>query len=314
MSNQNPDLGLPRVLAVLLLAMLPAACMRAGPDYVRPVQKMPEQFFESGPWKQAAPNDASLRGKWWELFGDPVLDRLEEQARAASPRLQAAAARVRQARAALGLSEAGSLPTLEVAPEITRYAVSRNRPDQPDKVPNNREYATSRFRLPLVAAYELDLWGRVARQNESAGKRLEAGVAAYQMVLLALQGDLAQTYFQLRAADAELALLKPSAVLVNTARGGIVDLDAVHDHLKSGHLAAAGIDVVAVEPPAEPLPRLIAAFRAREPWLTGRFVLTPHAAYWSPQAEHDTRVKAAATMREALLSNRPQNVITPEMD
>jgi phosphoglycerate dehydrogenase-like enzyme len=112
----------------------------------------------------------------------------------------------------------------------------------------------------------------------------------------------------------ELAKLKPSAVLVNTARGPIVDIDGVYEHLKSGHLAAAGLDVVPIEPPVEPLPRLIAAYRAREPWLTGRLVMTPHAAYWSPQAEHDTRVKSAETMRAALLSNRPQNVITPDMD
>ena len=113
---------------------------------------------------------------------------------------------------------------------------------------------------------------------------------------------------------AELARLKPSAVLVNTARGPIVDIDAVYDALKGGHLAAAGLDVVPVEPPVEPIPRLLAAYRAREPWLTGRLVITPHAAYYSPQAEHDTRVKAAETIRAALLSNKPQNVITPEMD
>lgn len=112
----------------------------------------------------------------------------------------------------------------------------------------------------------------------------------------------------------ELALLKPNAVVVNTARGPIIDLDGLHEHLKSGHLAAVGLDVVPVEPPVEPLPKLIAAYRAREPWLTGRLVITPHAAFWSPQAEHDTRVKAAETMRAALLSNRPQNVITPDMD
>ncbi|MGE3914150.1 MAG: C-terminal binding protein [Hyphomicrobiaceae bacterium] len=113
---------------------------------------------------------------------------------------------------------------------------------------------------------------------------------------------------------AEIARLRPNAVLVNTARGPIVDIDAVYEHLKSGHLAAAGLDVVPVEPPVEPLPRLMAAYRAREPWLLGRLVITPHAAYYSPQAEHDTRVKAAETMRAALLSNRPQNVITPDMD
>lgn len=112
----------------------------------------------------------------------------------------------------------------------------------------------------------------------------------------------------------ELSQLKPGAVLVNTARGGIVDLDGVYEVLKSGHLAAAGLDVVPVEPPVEPLPRLIAAYRAREPWTIGRLVITPHSAYFSPEAHHDTRVKAAETMRAALLSNRPQNVITPDMD
>ncbi len=112
----------------------------------------------------------------------------------------------------------------------------------------------------------------------------------------------------------EIGLLKPGAVLVNTARGPIVDIDGVYEHLQNGHLAAAGLDVVPVEPPVEPVPRLMAAYRAREPWLLGRLVITPHAAYYSPQAEHDTRVKAAETMRAALLSNSPQNVITPDMD
>ena len=112
----------------------------------------------------------------------------------------------------------------------------------------------------------------------------------------------------------ELALLRPGAVVVNTARGPIIDIDGLYEQLKNGHLAAAGLDVVPVEPPVEPLPKLLAAYRAREPWLLGRLVVTPHAAYYSPQAEHDTRVKAAETMRAALLSNRPRNVITPDMD
>ena len=114
--------------------------------------------------------------------------------------------------------------------------------------------------------------------------------------------------------SAEIAKLRPNSVLVNTARGPIIDLDAVYEYLKSGHLAGAGLDVVAVEPPVEPLPKLTAAYRASESWLLGRLVMTPHAAYYSPEASHDTCVKAAETMRAALLSNKPQNVITPEMD
>jgi phosphoglycerate dehydrogenase-like enzyme len=110
-----------------------------------------------------------------------------------------------------------------------------------------------------------------------------------------------------------LALLRRGAVVVNTARGPIIDLDALLALLRSGHIAAAGIDVLPVEPPVEPIPAILRAYREREPGLEGRLAITPHAAWFTPESEHDTRVKSAETMRAALLTNRPQNVITPEM-
>jgi C-terminal binding protein len=110
-----------------------------------------------------------------------------------------------------------------------------------------------------------------------------------------------------------LALLRPGAVVVNTARGPIVDLDALLSLLRSGRIAAAGLDVLPVEPPVEPVPEILRAYREREPGLEGRLVITPHAAWFTPESEHDTRVKSAETMRAALLTNRPQNVIAPEM-
>ncbi len=111
----------------------------------------------------------------------------------------------------------------------------------------------------------------------------------------------------------QLALLRRGAVVVNTARGPIVDLDALLALLRSGHIAAAGLDVLPVEPPVEPIPAILRAYREREPGLEGRLVITPHAAWHTPESEHDTRVKSAETMRAALLTNRPQNVIAPEM-
>ncbi len=110
-----------------------------------------------------------------------------------------------------------------------------------------------------------------------------------------------------------LALLPRGAVVVNTARGPIIDLDALAALLREGHIAAAGLDVVPVEPPVEPLPELLAAYRARAPWLEGRLVVTPHVAYYSPEAVLDTRAKAAETMRAALFTDAPRNVITPDM-
>ena len=111
----------------------------------------------------------------------------------------------------------------------------------------------------------------------------------------------------------QLALLRPNAVVVNDARGPILDLDALADLLRDGHIAAAGLDVLPQEPPVEPIPELLRAYRAREKWLEGRLVVTPHSAWLTPHSWEDTRRKSAETMRAALLTNRPQNVITPEM-
>ena len=110
---------------------------------------------------------------------------------------------------------------------------------------------------------------------------------------------------------AAFAAMKPGAVFVNTARGTNMDVDALYDALRSGHLAGAGLDVLPVEPPVEPIPRLLAAYRDREPWLEGRLVITPHSAFLTPEAHLDIRIKSAETMRAALMSNRPQNVIAP---
>jgi C-terminal binding protein len=112
---------------------------------------------------------------------------------------------------------------------------------------------------------------------------------------------------------AELALLRPGAVVVNDARGPILDLDALYELLRSEHIAGAGLDVLPQEPPTEPIPELLRAYRAREPWLEGRLVITPHSAWLTPHSWEDTRRKSAETMHAALLTNRPQNVITPEM-
>ena len=109
---------------------------------------------------------------------------------------------------------------------------------------------------------------------------------------------------------AAFALLPPGAVFVNTARGTSMDIDALHDALREGRLAGAGLDVLPVEPPVTPVPRLLTAYRAREAWLEGRLIITPHSAYLTPEAHHDIRVKSAETMRAAL-TGRAQNVILP---
>ena len=109
----------------------------------------------------------------------------------------------------------------------------------------------------------------------------------------------------------ELALLPPGCVVVNTARGRVLDLDALEAALADGHVAAAGLDVIPAEPPTDPVPALLQAYRDRAPWLEGRLVITPHSAFHTPEAWADIRRKSAETMLAAL-GNAPQNLITPD--
>jgi lactate dehydrogenase-like 2-hydroxyacid dehydrogenase len=96
-----------------------------------------------------------------------------------------------------------------------------------------------------------------------------------------------------------LAAAKAGQILVNTARGAVVDLDALHAALRDGTLGGAALDVLPVEP-AEPDHPLIRAWAAREPWIAGRLLLSPHAAFYSPSSIVDLRRKSAETAMAAL--------------
>jgi C-terminal binding protein len=114
--------------------------------------------------------------------------------------------------------------------------------------------------------------------------------------------------------DRELRLLPKDAVVVNTARGPILDIDALERALRDGHIAGAGLDVIPEEPPKDPVPSLLRAYRAGEEWLRGRLVVTPHVAFHTPEAWDDIRLKAAETMRDVLVEGKRTNVIPPESD
>lgn len=110
-------------------------------------------------------------------------------------------------------------------------------------------------------------------------------------------------------ADVEFfAALKPGAILVNTARGGIVDLDALHAALKSGHLKSAGVDVLPIEPPDRSHP-LLRDWTDGADWLGDRLVITPHFAFWCDEAYAEMRRKAAEAALGVLAGETPANCV-----
>jgi len=92
-----------------------------------------------------------------------------------------------------------------------------------------------------------------------------------------------------------LSQARPGLIFVNTARGGLTDLDVIESGLRSGQLAAAGLDVLPEEPPAGH--SLITAWRQREDWLQGRLLITPHNAFYSDYSFAECRYTAAQTAR-----------------
>ncbi|HEY6228592.1 MAG TPA: hypothetical protein VI282_15850, partial [Verrucomicrobiae bacterium] len=117
-----------RLGAMLLLTFNAAAFPKAGPDYKAPTNNVPENYkaSELGKWKEGKPADNVTKGRWWEVFNDETLNSLEDRATLANPNLQAAFARVEQARSTARMSRAELLPNLVLDPSFRRERYSPN--------------------------------------------------------------------------------------------------------------------------------------------------------------------------------------------
>lgn len=229
------------LLAFCLLASLPWTGCRIGPDYHRPAalgtNSVPNSFSglsatNEGEWKIASPAAHLSHGTWWQLFGDDKLNQLELLASVNSPELAGALARFDQARALIKVSRAQLFPQIETDPNFNRQRTSFNAPV--NGLPANYTHTYNTFTLPLQAGWELDLWGRVRRQVESAQARATASGDDLEATKLALQAELATDYFTLRALDLEYDVLlrttetyrRSLELTVNRRKGGIAtDLD-----------------------------------------------------------------------------------------
>ncbi|HEY2457368.1 MAG TPA: efflux transporter outer membrane subunit [Candidatus Acidoferrum sp.] len=196
------------VLFAALIVMLLFGC-EVGPKYSRATapttpafkEAPPQSFTEAGNWKTAQPDDQTLRGKWWEVFGDPELNDLEEQLTISNQNLKVAETRLREARAAVRFNRAAQFPTISVGPSIQSVHASANRPYI--QTTGN----TGDFILPVDLSYEVDLWGRIRRTVAAAREEAQATAADYATAGLSLHAELAIDYFEIRSADAQKQLL-----------------------------------------------------------------------------------------------------------
>jgi NodT family efflux transporter outer membrane factor (OMF) lipoprotein len=210
--------------------LLLAACS-VGPDYVRPDAPAPDAFKETQGWKPAEPRDAEIRGKWWQIFGDPLLDDLQEQVSISNQNLAAAEARFQQALALVRSARSAYFPAITGSVSETRSHPSSNS----TTVQISRGVITGHT-LSVGTNWELDLWGRVRRTVESNTASAQASAADLESARLSAQAALAQSYFQLRAVDADKRLLDDTVAALERS------LQLTQNRYNAG--VAAKVDVV----------------------------------------------------------------------
>ena len=176
-----------------LLPLLLIAGCAVQPDYKRPDVELPAA------WKESAQNP-STDGKWWRVYGDPVLDKLVEEALASNTNLLAAAARVDESRALVGQAEAAYYPSVDGNFGRNRTLSSTATGLLPPGIARER----NDYRATLNVSYELDLWGKLRATTQAARADLLASEAARETVRITLAADVAKGYFALRSLDGQV--------------------------------------------------------------------------------------------------------------
>src|SRR5580658_4420032 len=183
-----------------------------GPKYHRAPVDTPPVYKELDGWKVAQPQDTSIRGNWWELFGDPQLNALEEQVNVSNQNIAAAAANFLVARAMVKEARAQLFPTVTVNPGVTWERPSATLRSNNTGTGGTGTTQTSAgtfadYILPFDASYQVDLWGKIRNQVKANIYAAQASAADLQNVRLTAQAEVAVDYFNLRSQDAQKQLL-----------------------------------------------------------------------------------------------------------
>jgi NodT family efflux transporter outer membrane factor (OMF) lipoprotein len=198
--------------AIVLCSMLLLQGCTVGPKYNRPSAPAPAAYKEVTPddlkqmdgWKVAQPKDAELHGKWWEIFGDPELNALEDQVNLSNQNIAAAFANFMAARALVRQARAQYFPTASVSPSI----VKQHQPSSSVLSTSASSGNTfTEYSFPFDASWTPDLWGKVRNTVRANVASAQASAADLENTRLTAQAELAVDFFQLRGQDALKQLL-----------------------------------------------------------------------------------------------------------
>lgn len=213
MTMPMPSTLRPSLIALAAAAML-AGCA-VGPAYQRPSVPESASFKELQGWVPAAPADALDRGPWWTLFQDPLLNELAASVEVSNQNVAAAVAAYTQARALVTEQRASLFPSVTLNGSGTRSGTRGGGSGNATVDPNGNIIGggsgggsvRNAYRLSLGTSWEPDVWGRLRAGVTAASASAQASAADLASARLSAQGELASNYLQLRAVDAQRALL-----------------------------------------------------------------------------------------------------------
>jgi len=203
--------------AAVTAIMLIAGCT-VGPPYVKPEVGTPSTFKEGSPaaytgadagaWQPAQPQDAALKGKWWEVFGEPELNALEEQLNINNQNIAQFFQNFMAARAQVGIARASYFPTLTTVPSAARTHSSGAlgsgvaTANGTGSVVGTSGNTFDTFQMPFDVSWQPDLFGRIRNTVREARNAAQVSAADLENERLTEQASLAEFYFQLRGQDA----------------------------------------------------------------------------------------------------------------
>jgi NodT family efflux transporter outer membrane factor (OMF) lipoprotein len=193
-------------LAALASLALMVGC-RLGPPYHAPVppaatapnyKESTVNFQDTEGWKVSSPQDAMIRGNWWEIFHEPELNALEEQLNVNNQNIKVSFERYMAARAVISEARAQFWPTITTNPALGR---SRSSANLRNSATANTGQSTTLWSLPVDVSWTPDLFGKIRNEVREAQYAAQVSAADLQLEKLTEQASLASYYFEIRGQD-----------------------------------------------------------------------------------------------------------------
>ncbi|MFZ0638682.1 MAG: efflux transporter outer membrane subunit [Candidatus Acidiferrales bacterium] len=258
MTNLDHKPALPVIAA--LCCLLPFAGCTVGPKYHAPTSPTPVaanykestvNFQDTQGWKVASPQDAMLRGNWWEILKDPELNALEQELNINNQNIKEYFQNFMEARALIAEARSQYWPTVTASPSWNR---SRSSATLSNSTQANTGQTGTIVSFPVDVSWVPDLWGKIRNEVREAQYGAQVSAADLENERLTEQASLAQYYFEIRGQDALQKILNDTVVadqksldltqtLYDTGIDDYISVVEARTTLQSAHAAAINLGI-----------------------------------------------------------------------